>query len=178
MFSSTTLKDLYTIFLTQDGNPFEHKNVLDHITIGIKTYQREILQMLETAIADENTTKLRFCIAAAFRDGIDSSYSDSFFKVILATWHEDHKDLVDAICFLRDEKFCEPLLQIALNKIPYRKFDDDFEVTLRKCVNTLKAINTAKSDAAIKQLLATNNQNVEEALLQYTETNACRDATL
>ena len=167
MFNSKTLKEIYAIFLTEDGNPFEHRNILDTIVTGGKRYITEILQLLEAAIADENVTKLRFCMAASFRDGLDAAYADNFYKVILATWHEEHQDLVDAVCILKDERFCEPLLEIALNKFLYRKFDDKFEATLRKCVHALKAIDTEKANAMLMQLIATGNPNVEHALAQY-----------
>ncbi|WP_138765799.1 hypothetical protein [Pedobacter xixiisoli] len=175
MLRGKTLKDIYATFLTEDGNPFEHKNILDTIKTGGKSYQAEILQLLETAIADKNINKLRFCLAASFRDGLDKNYSNSFYQLILATWHEEHKNLIDAVCRLKDERFCEALLEIALNKFPYRKFDDGEEIMLKKCVHSLKAIATEKADLLLEQLLATGNSNVEQALEEYDHSNPCAD---
>jgi len=174
MFNTQTLKHIYATFLTEDGNPFEHHNVLDSIKTGDKFYQKDILSFLETAIADKNGVKLRFCLAASFRDGMDDAYAQSLLTLMLATWHDDHKALVDAACFLKDERFCESILTIALNKVPYRKYDDGDEMLLRKCVHVLKAIDSKIADKSITKLLATKNPNVEYALAAYNHNDPCQ----
>ena len=167
MFKTKKLTDIYAKYLSTNINPFDNNNVLDIFWNSNKKYKADILQMFDSAIADKETEKLRFCISASFRDGIDTDYSDIFYKIILETWHEEHEDIVDIVSNLKDEKFCEPLLIIAMDKEIYRKFDDDYESTLRKCVHALKSINTKKSLDILTKLTETKNPNVEFVLEMY-----------
>ena len=168
MFKNDKLADIYsTYILTKNIHPFDRPYVFDVFWTGNKKFKSEILQMLDTAINDEDVEKLQFCIAASFGDGLDSEYSDRFYKIILDTWHEEHEDIVHNISNLKDERFCEALFEIAMNGSTYRKFDDENESTLRKCVHALKAINTKKSLDVLTKLTETQNPNVQYALDMY-----------
>ena len=167
MFMTKKLTDIYSAYLMVNRHIFARQNMLDTLCNNNKKYKVDNLQMLDTAIADKDIIKLGFCIAVVFREGIDKDYSERFYKIILDTWHEEHEDIVDVIYDLKDERFCEPLLKIAMNKSTYRKFDDENESILRKCVHALKAINTEKSKVVLKQLTEMKNPNVQYALDMY-----------
>jgi len=167
MFKTKKLSDIYAKYLSTSGQPFASQDVLDILWDSSKKYKVDILRMFDTAIVDKDTTKLRFCIAASFRDGLDKDYSDTIYKIILDTWHEEHEDLVDIITSLKDERFCEPIFKIAIDNSTYRKFDDENESTLRKCVYALKAIETNKSQHFLTLLTETQNPNVGYALEMY-----------
>ncbi|CAM1343558.1 hypothetical protein TAMYLO_330253 [Tenacibaculum amylolyticum] len=54
-----------------------------------------------------------------------------------------------------------------MNKETFRPYEDELESTLRKCVQTVKTIDSEKSTAALKRLKELNNENVEYALDMY-----------
>lgn len=100
---------------------------------------------------------------------IDITDYDLIEKALLATWHQQHEDLVCTIYLegLRDDGFVQPILNIALKKEIYRPYDLELESTLRKCVHALKTIDTQKSKLAIEKLEALNNENIKFALEMY-----------
>jgi len=167
MFAKKNLSEIYTKYLVANKHPFARQDVLELFWDSNKKYKADILQMLEVAIAGQDTTKLQFCLAASSRDGLDKDYSNSFYKIILDTWHEEHEDLVDCVSNLNDERFCEPFFIIATDKSTYRKFDDELEATLRKCVHALIAINTSKSLDFLIKLKETQNSNVLDVMEMY-----------
>lgn len=173
MLKTKNLTDVYSSYLKAKKNPFEVQSafeaqaVLDIFWTSKKKYKAEILEMLGIAVSDHDEKKLQFCIAVAFRDGLDNDYSDIFYKIILDTWHEEHKDIVDIVFDFKEERFCDALLRIALEASVYRKFDDEKESTLRKCVHALVAINSKKSNDFLEKLIQTKNPNVQYALDSY-----------
>lgn len=111
---------------------------------------------------------MQFCIGVAFTDGIDADYTLPFKTIILERWHEEHEDIVQIVQFhLNNDVFTDALLEIALHPEVYRKFDDENESTLRKCVHTLVAINSPKAKLAIERLVKLNNPNIGFALENY-----------
>jgi hypothetical protein len=120
--------------------------------------------MLDKAIESKDTDGLRFCIQAMCRDGIDKTYSDKFYKIIIETWHEEHEDIVDIIREFKEDRFSEALFKIASDPVTYRKFDDENEATLRKCVHALKELNSPRSNELLEKLIETKNPNVQSTL--------------
>ena len=173
MFNTKNLADIYSSYLKVKRNPldvqsaFEAQAMLDIFWTGKKKYKAEILKMFDIAVTDLDEKKLQFCIAAAFRDGLDNDYSDIFYKIILYTWHEEHEDIVDIVSEFKEERFYDALLKIAMDESIYRKFDDENESTLRKCVYALVATNTKKSNDILEKLIQTKNPNVQYALDMY-----------
>jgi hypothetical protein len=173
MFNTKNLADIYSSYLKVKRNPldvqsaFETQTMLDIFESGKKKYKAEILKMFDIAVTDQDVIKLQFCIAAVCRDGIDIDYSDILHKIILETWHEEHEDIVDIVFDFKEERFCDALLKIALDQSTYRKFDDENESTLRKCVDALIAINTKKSNDILEKLIQTKNPNVQYVLDMY-----------
>ena len=100
---------------------------------------------------------------------IDSSQFDLIEKALIGKWHAQHEDLVNTIYLgsLKDDRFVEPILDIALDRETFRWYDDELESTLRKCVHALKTIDSEKSNAALKRLEELNNDNVKYALEMY-----------
>lgn len=164
MFKRKELTDIYLAYVKKHGNLFEQQDMLETLWTSNKKYKGEILYFLETAVAENNIQKLQFCIAVAFTDGVDNDYSDIFYQIILDTWHEEHEDIVDMVFEFKEERFCEALLRIALEGKTYRKFDDENESTLRKCIYALVAIDTDKSNEILEKLKHTKNPNVQIAL--------------
>jgi len=169
MFRTKKLTDIYSTYLTSNRHPFGRQDVLDIFWTSNKKYKAEILQMFDTAIANQDEKKLQFCIAVAFRGGLDNDYSDIFYTIILDTWHEEHEDIVDIVTNYKEERFCDALLKIASDESTYRKFDDENESTLRKCVYALVAINTKKSKEILNKLIETKNPNIQYALDMYKQ---------
>ena len=142
-------------------------NELDSIPANRQRYKTEILELFDEAIRTEDSNKLQFCIATCWRDGIDSDYFVRFEKVILARWHEQHEDIVDLVYQLKDERFCDALYEISFNPGTYRRFDDEDESTLRKCVHALKVMKSEKAERILKRLVDAGNPNVKYALEAY-----------
>lgn len=90
-------------------------------------------------------------------------------KILMGTWHIQHEDLLNTIYLENhiDDRFVDPILNIALNRELYRRHDDEMEATLRKCVHALMTIHTAKSMSALEKLKDLNNENVKIALEMY-----------
>jgi hypothetical protein len=100
---------------------------------------------------------------------IDYGQFDLIEKALSGKWHSQHEDIVNTIYLenLKDDRFVEPILDIALDKETFRPYDDELESTLRKCVYALKSIDSEKSIAALKILKELSNENVEYALEMY-----------
>lgn len=124
---------------------------------------------LQKAIDNESEEDLKEFLAFRNRNKIDSNLYSLFEKALTATWHSQHEDLVGTIWLanLRDDRFVEPILNIAINKEIFRWYDDELESTLRKCVHALKTIDSKKSNEALEQLKKMNNNNVGSALEVY-----------
>ena len=100
---------------------------------------------------------------------IDSSQFDMIELALTSRWHSQHEDLVNTIYLeeLKDDRFVDPIFEIALNRRIFRPYDDELESTLRKCVHALKIIDSEKSNAALKKLEELNNDNVRIILDMY-----------
>lgn len=68
---------------------------------------------------------------------------------------------------LKDDRFVEPILNIALKKEVFRLYDDELESTLRKCVHVFNEIDSNKSKVAIETLKNLKNENVNSVLEMY-----------
>ncbi len=124
---------------------------------------------LKIAVEKESEEDLIKCLDFRKTKDIDSSQYDLVEKALSGKWHSQHEDLVNTIYLesLKDDRFVEPILDIALDKETFRPYDDELESTLRKCVHALKSIDSEKSTAALKRLKELNNKNVEYTLEMY-----------
>ncbi len=128
-----------------------------------------IKKALNKAIANKDEPLLRSALNKAYTLGIDESFTKLISQLLTETWHDEHEDLVHTIYFdnLKDDIFTEPLYKIATEPDVYRRYDDELEPTLRKCIHALKIINTEKANIYIEKLKNTNNSNVDMALSMY-----------
>ncbi|CAL2089836.1 conserved hypothetical protein [Tenacibaculum sp. 190524A05c] len=126
-------------------------------------------ETLKIAVENENEEILVKCLDFKKTKKIDSSQYDLIEKALSGKWHNQHEDLLNTIYLdnLKDDRFVEPILDIALNGEVYRQHDDELESTLRKCVHALKTIDSEKSKTAIRRLKELNNDNVKYALEIY-----------
>ncbi|MEL1256218.1 hypothetical protein AAEO57_20725 [Flavobacterium sp. DGU38] len=124
---------------------------------------------LKNAVESENEEELIKCLDFRQANKIDASYYDLIEMALLGTWHSQHEDLVNTIYLenLIDDRFVEPIINIAINKEIFRWYDDELESTLRKCVHALKTINSKKSNDALEKLEKLNNENIKFALEIY-----------
>lgn len=136
------------------------------LLVCIKTKMNKSLKI---AVEKESEEDLIKCLDFKKTIDIDSSQYDFIEKALSGKWHNQHEDIVNTIYIesLKDDRFVEPILHIALDKEIFRPFDDELESTLRKCVHALKTIDSKKSTAALKRLKELNNDNVEYALEMY-----------
>lgn len=125
--------------------------------------------LLERAVYSENEQDLIEYLDFNNRKKINPDQYDMIEKALAGTWHSQHEDLVNTIYLenLKDDRFVEPILNIASNKEIFRWYDDELEATLRKCVHALKTINSEKSIQALKKLEDLNNENVMITLQMY-----------
>ena len=105
----------------------------------------------------------------SFNEEIDSDYVNYFNQLLHETWHNEHEEIINLIWLnnLNDDAFSEILYSIAIHPEIYRKYDDENESTLRKCIHVFKIINSEKSNMYIEKLKMTNNPNVYSALENY-----------
>ncbi len=131
--------------------------------------KNEIIDCFLLAINTKDVSLLQKVLLIAYKNGLDIDYSDIIIKLLSEDWHDEHEDLVNAI-YLQDIKsddFIEPLKNIIENKNSFRKYDDETESTLRKCIHALKTIDTVKANNLIDELKQTNNPNILSALENY-----------
>lgn len=125
--------------------------------------------MLKKAVESENEQELIECLDLNQIKKIEPNQYDLIEKALIGTWHSQHEDLENTIYLekISDDRFVEPILNIALNREVFRWYDDELEATLRKCVHALKTIDSEKSNQAIKTLEGLNNNNVKITLEMY-----------
>lgn len=165
-FSKKKLSDIYSNY---EKGLRQGKDFFEGISYNRKKYKTQILKLFREAIENKDNDKLTFCIAMCSYDGTDNEYMNVFEEIILADWHEEHEDVVDIVRSFKDDRFTESLKEIAVKEKIYRKYDDENESTLRKCVHALKAINSPKSNQIIKELIDSGNKNVRYALENYKD---------
>ncbi|NOU61985.1 hypothetical protein [Marinifilum caeruleilacunae] len=126
-------------------------------------------ETLRKAIECENEQELIQCLDFTVAKKIDSTQYDLIEKALVGRWHSQHEDIINTIYLenLKDDRFVEPILNIALNREIYRRYDDELESTLRKCVHALKIINSDKANSALTRLEELNNENVSLVLEMY-----------
>lgn len=124
---------------------------------------------LKKAVESKNEQELIKCLDFRNVNQINSDQFDLIEIALKGTWHNQHEDLVNMIYLenLRDDRFVEPILNIAMNGEVFRRYDDELESTLRKCVHALKTIDSEKSNSAIEKLRSLKNKNVEFTLEMY-----------
>ncbi|RVU01508.1 hypothetical protein EOD41_05955 [Mucilaginibacter limnophilus] len=146
-------------------------SLFDRFTHSTKQYKLELHDIINEAINNEDVAKLNFALNIAYRDGIDDSYTKLIVQLLTATWHDEHEDLVAHISLdkLNNDAFTEPIYRIATEPDLYRKYDDEMEPTLRKCIQALKVINSERANIYIKRLKDTGNINVKIMLSMYNE---------
>lgn len=131
----------------------------------------KIHKLIEESIVEKDKTKLSLALGKAYRDGIDSSYIPVLSKLLPETWHDEHEDLINEIYLgnLNDDIFTDPIYRIAMEPRRYRKYDDETESTLRKCIHALKMINSHQSNFYIEALKKTKNENIGFVLEMYNK---------
>lgn len=124
---------------------------------------------LKRAVEREDEQGLMKCLDLTNKSKFDTSCNEFIEKALMGTWHSQHEDLVSTIYLenLCDDRFVEPILNIALDRKRFRWYDDELEATLRKCIHALKTINSEMSNRAIEKLKGLNNDNVRIALEMY-----------
>lgn len=124
---------------------------------------------LRKAVESESEQELIKCLDFKQTKKITSNQYDLIEKALIGTWHSQHEDLVNTIYLenLRDDRFVDPIVNIALNRNVYRWHDDELESTLRKCVHALKTIDSKKSNAALEKLKDLKNENIRIVLVMY-----------
>ncbi|XRE42170.1 hypothetical protein ACIVBQ_000374 [Tenacibaculum discolor] len=166
LFPKKKLSDIYSNY---EKNLRQGEDFFESISLNRKKYKTQVLKLLRKAIENKDNDKLTFCITVCFYDGTDNEYINVFEEIILAEWHEEHENIVDLVRSFKDDRFTESLKEIAVKEEIYRKYDDENESTLRKCVHALKAINSPKSNQIIKELIDSGNENVRYALENYKD---------
>lgn len=126
-------------------------------------------EQFKKAVENKSEIDLEKSLEFSGNQKFKSEYFDFIKKALKETWHEQHEDIINTIYLdnLKDDRFVEPILNIALNKEEYRLYDFDLESTLRKCVHALKTIDSEKSKEALNKLIELNNENIKVTLEMY-----------
>lgn len=164
------LQRLYSEFQKLDPNDrWKTNSFFDRIPSSVKNLKSEIHNSIKDSIAYEDKSQLLFALNLAYKAGLDNTYIDLIAQLLPATWHDEHEDLVNAIYLenLNDNIFSDALYKIATEPELYRKYDDEMEPTLRKCIHALKMIDSEEANTYIMKLKNTNNSNVDMALSVY-----------
>ncbi|WP_353163768.1 hypothetical protein [Empedobacter brevis] len=124
---------------------------------------------LKKAIEGEDEQGLIKCLDFSNQNKFETDSFEYIEKALIGTWHSQHEDLVNTIYLenLRDDRFVEPILNIAIDRERFRWYDDELEATLRKCVHALKTINSNVSNNALEKLKDLDNENIKYALEMY-----------
>ncbi|WP_254562305.1 hypothetical protein [Dyadobacter diqingensis] len=124
---------------------------------------------LKNATKNEDEQELIKCLDFIHSGQLDSKCYDYIQIALTRTWHSQHEDLLNTIYLekLSDDRFVQPILNIALDRERFRWYDDELEATLRKCVHVLKTINSENSNRALEQLEQLNNDNIKITLEMY-----------
>ena len=124
---------------------------------------------LKKAVEGKDEQGLIKCLDFSNQDKFEIACFEYIEKALIGTWHSQHEDLMNTIYLenLRDDRFVEPILNIAFDRERFRRYDDELEATLRKCVHALKTINSDISSSALEKLKDLDNENVKYALEMY-----------
>jgi hypothetical protein len=164
------LKILYTKYQKLDQNYlFSIYYFFCRLPRSAKNFRLEIQNLIEESIVRKDKAQLQFALNMAYKDGIDNSYTTLIAKLLIANWHDEHEGLVNTIYLenLNDDVYTDSLYKIATEPDPYRKYDDEMESTLRKCIHALKMINSIKANAYLEKLQSTKNSNIDMVLSMY-----------
>ncbi|MGY3214229.1 hypothetical protein ACVW2L_003282 [Mucilaginibacter sp. HD30] len=92
-------------------------------------------------------------------------------QLLTATWHQEHEDLINTVYLhnLNNNIFTDSLYKIATEPGIYKKYDDEMESTLRKCIHALKMINSGEANTYLEELKNSKSSNVDMALSVYNK---------
>ncbi|WP_291109874.1 hypothetical protein [Flavobacterium sp. UBA6195] len=129
----------------------------------------KIFNLFDKAIETKSSEILLKALHFVFKEQIDLDYVNYFMRLLPEAWHEEHEEIINLIWLhnLNDDVFSDVLYLIAVNPETYRKYDDENESILRKCIHVLREINSEKSNLYIEKLKSLNNPNVYFALENY-----------
>jgi hypothetical protein len=129
----------------------------------------KIFNLFEKAIETKSNEMLLRALNFTYKEQIDKDYVNYFKRLLPEIWHEEHEEIITLIWLhnLNNNVFSDVLYLIANHPEIYRKYDDENESILRKCIHVLKEINSEKSNQYIEKLKSLNNPNVYFALENY-----------
>ena len=129
----------------------------------------KIFNLFEKAIETKSNEMLLRALNFTYKEQIDKDYVNYFKRLLPEIWHEEHEEIITLIWLhnLNNNVFSDVLYLIAIHPEIYRKYDDENESILRKCIHVLKEINSEKSNQYIEKLKSLNNPNVYFALENY-----------
>jgi hypothetical protein len=129
----------------------------------------KIFNLFEKAIETKSNEMLLRALNFTYNEQIDKDYVNYFKRLLPEIWHEEHEEIITLIWLhnLNNNVFSDVLYLIAIHPETYRKYDDENESILRKCIHVLKEINSEKSNQYIEKLKSLNNPNVYFALENY-----------
>lgn len=89
---------------------------------------------LKKAVQGESEKELIKYLDFSQSDKIDPEQYDLIEKALLGTWHSQHEDLVNTIYLenIKDDRFVEPILKIALKREVFRWYDDEIRINSKK----------------------------------------------
>src|SRR6266542_204698 len=116
--------------------------------------------MLRRALREKDPTGVEFGLYLGHRFGISDEYLDMLLDLAVASWHERHEDVIDALAKLKAPKSVDALFRTALTSFPYREYDE-FNSLGMKCVRALAAIQTKDAIARLGDLMASGGPNLE-----------------
>jgi hypothetical protein len=164
-------KKLYSEYQKLDPkNLFSEQSFFNRFSRLDRYSMLDIHNIIDEAIVCEDKSLLRFALNIAYREGVDKNYSTLIAKLLPATWHDEHEDLINTIYLknINDDIFTDSLYKIVTEPHRYRKYDDEMESTLRKCVHALKMINSENANTHLEKLKETKNSNIDVVLSMYS----------
>jgi len=163
-----TLESEYKKYLETYNDFWKRSVFFETIPKDKFTYKSENLKLFNRAISEKDRELLDFCVDVSYYDGIDRDYAELVNGVLLERWHDKQEDIVNSV-YLKFPYpiFTDALLEIAIKRKVYRRYDHETEATLRKCVHALIAIGTPDADVALGKIKSLKNENVEAVLEMY-----------
>lgn len=121
-------------------------------------FKDKSLPLLKKNIEDRNVKGLESILAIISCDGADGDYTDILLSLLDENWHFSEENIVSVLYDIKDPRSIDKLYELAINVPDY----DDMRALAKKCMWTLRAINTPASIEKLKLLNALDDEIIKE----------------
>jgi len=118
-----------------------------------------VRSILEKVAENRDAVKVEEAVVAIDKVGAVKEFTPALVRLLEATWHYKHEDIVLILQELKDARAVDALYRTALIDYEYLNHDEFFGLA-RKCTWALADIGTEEAKTKLELLAGSDNENI------------------